>query len=173
MKLCCAALFLLRFQWYPAHGLGCTVFSTNSAKKLGTFQTGSWFLYIMSSSNDSQVVKLLTGLGYSNLIRVTSTLQGSIWRARRQILHANNSSIFSKRVIKITKDHNNPIINDKHHKIHEDTLNEISILKYLTQNSTAPTSIIKYIDCFRRYIFWSLNRTSYLNMSISYINNII
>ena len=106
----------------------------------------------MSSTLDSDAATLLTRLGYHNPVRVTRTIQGSIWKCSKQIVGANNSVISSKRVIKITKEQNiSTTSNDKHNKINENILNEISILKYLTQDNTESTTIVKYIDFFRRY----------------------
>ena len=111
------------------------------------------------SSGDSKVAIILNKLGYTNTLRITSTLQGSIWKATKQIVGANNVIISLNIVVKITNIHlhansKSTVINRKQYKIDENILNEITILKYLTHDNIAPKSIIKYIDCFRRYFLY-------------------
>ena len=109
----------------------------------------------MSSGGDSHVPLVLTRLGYNNPSRITSTLQGSIWKANKQIIGANNVILSCSIVAKITNiqlhSNSTTMINRKQYKIDENILNEITILKYLTQDNVSPKSIIKYVDCFRRY----------------------
>ena len=110
----------------------------------------------MASDDWSHIVSTLTKLGYINPLRIAKSLQGSIWRATKQIQCANNSIISLSIVVKITNIHlhsnSTAMINNRQYKIDENILNEITILKYLTQDNVSPKSIIKYIDCFRRSV---------------------
>ena len=88
--------------------------------------------------------KILQKIGYSKPIKLTDTLQGSIWKARQQSTKENV-------VIKITNrklSNNHQMIFDGiEYRVEENIKQEQAILKYLTfNNKNCVNSIIKFND---------------------------
>eukprot|EP01083_Nonionella_stella_P074428 201905_1 len=87
-------------------------------------------------------------IGIKKATKITDTLQGSIWRASIKL---HGSSVSENLVIKVT-DHNQHanaicVVDQKEYHCQEDIVLEQSILKYLTECSECPSSIVK----FRRF----------------------
>ena len=87
----------------------------------------------MCACIDSKVASMMSKVGYMNLSKITSSLQGSIWRASKQLYIGSNEAIFDV-VAKITNIYLHSksmmIVNDKQYKVNENILSEIAILQY-------------------------------------------
>ena len=97
---------------------------TSSAKKnkvIITQQTEQTEQKQHNLDGDKKISFLLSKHGFSNIVKQTTTGQGSIWRAK-----------YKKRkvIIKVALQ----IYVKKHNKLYENILNEVEILKYLNKN---------------------------------------
>ena len=79
---------------------------------------------------------------------------GSIWQALYQssnqqiIIKAINKELTAKQMI---------IVDGMKYRVYENIINEKTILKYLSKDKNCPSSIIKYVDYFKRYTFSTYN----------------
>ena len=99
----------------------------------------------MIQSSDKSISKTLTKLGLSSIYKISKSLQGAVWRGKY-----NNEKL----VIKVTNCHlqeqslahfgNNKLV-----PVDEDIISEAMILKYLSQDSKCPKSIVKYGNFFK------------------------
>lgn len=78
--------------------------------------------------------------------KISSTLQGSIWRALRI---ENRQKVVVKVTNRVLHNESVIIINGKKCAIHENIFKEKQILKYLTIDENAPKSIVKYNGFFK------------------------
>jgi len=84
--------------------------------------------------------------GFIHLRKLSDTLQGSIWSGIHEVsnnevvIKVTNKYLHSKSIHFI--DGNNTI------KVHENILKEKSILKYLTNKATTPSSIVRYMGFY-------------------------
>eukprot|EP01084_Bolivina_argentea_P155583 271132_1 len=92
--------------------------------------------------DDLKFISVLNQAGYINLSKITTTLQGSIWRALEV---SSNSNIVIKITSKYLHEKSMAIVNEKmHSNIKENICLEAGILKYLCDQNNVPKSIIKY-----------------------------
>eukprot|EP01083_Nonionella_stella_P291748 992490_1 len=88
---------------------------------------------------------VLRKTGFSNVSKITSTLQGTIWSATTYDLQ----SVVIKTTSKYLHDKSMSSINGQTSHVQEDILLEQSILKYVTQQQDCPKSIVKFQDFFQ------------------------
>eukprot|EP01084_Bolivina_argentea_P204047 348412_1 len=88
---------------------------------------------------------ILARMGFSNLCKITDTLQGTIWRAtnylnQRVVIKTTNRYLHSNAMSKIN--------GQTMRHVQENIQLEQSILKFLTQNDDCPSSIVKFDKFF-------------------------
>lgn len=128
-------------------------------------------------ANENRLKGLLQKSGYENAVKLTDSLQGSIWRAMNK---TTKDSVVIKATQKNLHQHGIVIINGMPVDVEEDIIKETAILKYLTEfefeseseqnhdkqtKKAIPNSFVKYIDSFQTYaiyIFIHLNSELYL-----------
>eukprot|EP01083_Nonionella_stella_P063555 165125_1 len=97
-------------------------------------------------SNTLDLSATLNNAGFTNLTKISDTLQGNLYKALKT---STNENI----VIKITNKHLHEnsiaIINNTKYTIKENILLEASILKHITTQQDAPKSIIKFHNFFQ------------------------
>eukprot|EP01084_Bolivina_argentea_P050215 92334_1 len=120
---------------------------------------------IESFQNSKKVYRRLVKMCFINPTKVTDTLQGSIWRATKSQTNQSARYIYdpsSCTVIKVTNRYLHQlqvgIIGTSTYRVNEDILLEQSILKYLTQQTKCPHSIVKF------HRFFKTNQNYYLVM---------
>eukprot|EP01083_Nonionella_stella_P267086 902620_1 len=102
---------------------------------------------LTTHQQDDEIKSVLHHIGFSDVKKIASTLQGCIWEGIETTQTLLNRNTHSK-VIKVTNKylHNHSISikynNNKRYKIVENILKEKSILEYLTKQPDAPKSIV-------------------------------
>eukprot|EP01084_Bolivina_argentea_P037928 70133_1 len=108
----------------------------------------------MSQSTETETVLHVlkhAPIQLSNPVKITDTLQGSIWRAST-INHSSPSSTNTV-VLKLTSKHQHKhsisiVDNTVHHDVKENIILEQTILKHLTCRPNCPQTITKFIAFF-------------------------
>eukprot|EP01084_Bolivina_argentea_P007324 13760_1 len=84
------------------------------------------------------------GFDHTTAIKITNTLQGTVWKANR----INKSNKTKSSVIKVTNkflyQNSAAIIDNKLYRVSEDIISEKDILKYLSQDKNCPDSIVQF-----------------------------
>eukprot|EP01083_Nonionella_stella_P005369 15500_1 len=98
------------------------------------------------STNDEAIISTMKSAGYDKCVKISTTLQGSIWRAIQ-------TSSGQKVVIKVTDRNLHKqqmvVLNGHKIKVHENIKKEGAILKYLAEDASCPRSVIKRLGAFK------------------------
>eukprot|EP01083_Nonionella_stella_P089301 249145_1 len=99
------------------------------------------------SKHDKKVTRVLQKVGLVSATKLTNSLQGSIWRAASK----DGGDKFS--VTKVTSQYlhekSMSVVDNQAYAVNEDILLEQSILKFLTQNTNCPKSIVRFERFFK------------------------
>lgn len=101
-----------------------------------------------TASCDRKITSIIHKAGYHHVMKLTKTLQGSVWRA---VQKSSNQQIVIKVSNKGLTDNQIVIIDNTKYNVYENIINERKILKYLTKDKECPQSIIKHVDHFKRF----------------------
>eukprot|EP01083_Nonionella_stella_P076313 207901_1 len=100
------------------------------------------------SKFDNEVAHVLRNVGLVSSTKLTDSIQGSIWRSR-----SGDGPSPTPFVTKVTRRHLHEnsisVMNDTVYTVEEDILLEQSILKFLTQNTDCPQSIVRFQSFFK------------------------
>eukprot|EP01083_Nonionella_stella_P099171 278858_1 len=97
------------------------------------------------SANDNEVVSSLLNAGYTQAIKIADSMQGSVWRS---LATYSNSNVVIKAANKSLHNMSMVVINGLTYSVYENIVNETAILKYLTEDTLCPKSLVKYLNGF-------------------------
>eukprot|EP01084_Bolivina_argentea_P096508 173493_1 len=100
-----------------------------------------------TSQQDNKILNVFDKIGLSAPTKLSSTLQGSVWRANGN--NETNESFVIKVTNQLLHSQRVSIVNGKKYPVQEDILLEQAILKYLTDFTECPKSIVKHKRFFK------------------------
>eukprot|EP01083_Nonionella_stella_P135377 411831_1 len=105
------------------------------------------------SNLENKCKSIMSNVGYIDAVKITDSLQGSIWRSRHAetnlpvVIKITNKKLHEKQII---------IVNGTQYRVYEDILKEKMLLKYLSTDETCPNSLVKYLTEFESNINYYL-----------------
>eukprot|EP01084_Bolivina_argentea_P220868 374234_1 len=95
------------------------------------------------------VHSVLKQVGFDDCVKITDSLQGSVWRATQLTPDGQINRFVIKTANQFLYAHSKGLVHGKSYQIKEDIVLEQSILKYLTQDTDCPNSIVKWHHFFK------------------------
>eukprot|EP01084_Bolivina_argentea_P044679 82207_1 len=111
------------------------------------------------SQYNEEVARIFKKLGYETGIKISDTLQGSIWRiSKTNHKSAQQDTSILKVTSKFLQKHKKASFNGQTYNVKEDIISEQNILKFLTEQKDCSDTIVKY------KWFFTTNTDLYLHM---------